>query len=375
MPRLLADSAAMVKRLLVRTARAVGVPPRKNMHHWGPGAAFYEARWALRIRRAPVMTASEHAASVAAGPRKHKEIEETIGCSLCGDQRMRPLFHAHDRKRKRPRWNYHVVRCESCGFLYRHPGIQPEHLGNLYSSGKYAQFLGGHYTAKRKRRYRLALDAFEPLFEDGGGRRLLDFGCGNGLFMEMAHERGFDVHGVDLAADAVEVARQRPGCEKAFHGSPMDVPEIAAGGFDVITMWSVLAHLPRPVEDLSMLRGLLAPDGVLLILTINANSLLLKRQLDAWGAFTPNHLKFFAPSTLQLLLQRAGFAAVAFSTMYGDAFEVGRTRLSPREQKRRRRAVERGNRANMMRAVGFADPGGPARAGFRREGIRTQVFE
>ena len=361
--------APMVVRHLVRAAYALGVPSRNNFHHWAPAAAFYEARWALKLRRAPVMTASEHAASVAGQKRRHKRIEETIGCLLCGEDRKQPLFHARVGRRV----NYHVVRCPSCGFLYRHPGIRPEKLGNLYSSGKYAEFLGGHYTAKRQRRYRLVMDAFAPLFEDGGGRRLLDFGCGNGLFMETAHERGFDVHGVDLAADAVEVARQRPGCEKAYFGSPMDVPEIAAGGFDVITMWSVLAHLPRPVDDLTMLRGLLKPDGVLLVLTINAHSLLLKRELDRWGAFTPNHLVFFTPTTLSDLFRRAGFGAAAFNTMYGDAIESGKTRLPPREQERRRKAVDRGNRANMMRAVAFADPQGPARIAFERD-VRTLVL-
>ena len=88
-------------------------------------------------------------------------------------------------------------------------------------------------------------------------------------------------------------------------------------------MWSVLAHLPRPVEDLTMLRGLLADDGVLLVLTINANSLLLKRQLDAWGAFTPGHLKFYAPATLRRLLELAGFETVVFRTMYSDDIEAG----------------------------------------------------
>jgi SAM-dependent methyltransferase len=181
------------------------------------------------------------------------------------------------------------------------------------------------------------------------------------MFMQVAHERGFDPHGVDLAADAVESARRRPGGAKAFHGSPLEVPEIAAGGFDVITMWSVLAHLPRPVEDLTMLRGLLAPDGVLLVLTINANSLALKRQLDAWGAFTPGHLKFFSPDTLRLLLRRAGFGAVVFRTMYSDDIEAGTSPLPGREQRRLRRAVDRGNRGGMLRAVAFADSGGPER--------------
>jgi SAM-dependent methyltransferase len=53
------------------------------------------------------------------------------------------------------------------------------------------------------------MEPFGRLFRKGRGRRLLDFGCGNGLFLEMAHRRGFDCYGVDLAADAIEVARQR----------------------------------------------------------------------------------------------------------------------------------------------------------------------
>ena len=43
-------------------------------------------------------------------------------------------------------WDYHVVRCAGCGFLFRHPGIRPERLGDLYSSGKYAKFLAGKYN-------------------------------------------------------------------------------------------------------------------------------------------------------------------------------------------------------------------------------------
>ena len=92
------------------------------------------------------------------------------------------------------------MRCPSCGFLYRHPGIRPERLGELYA-GQYDKFLTGRYARKRQARYRMVMDAFGEVFADGAGRRLLDFGCGAGLFLELAHERGFDGYGVDLSAD------------------------------------------------------------------------------------------------------------------------------------------------------------------------------
>ena len=124
-------------------------------------------------------------------------------------------------------------------------------------------------------------------------------------------------------------------------------------------MWSVLAHLAQPIEDLSMLRRLLSPDGVLLILTVNAGSLVLKRRLETWGGFTPNHLLFSSPQTLPLLLRRAGFSAVVAPPWYGDRVERGTSLLTPASQRRLRRTVDRGNRGNMLRAAAFADPDGP----------------
>jgi SAM-dependent methyltransferase len=332
-----------------------------------PGAAtLYHLRWRWLLRRSRPITVREHAARVRPGGLG--EIEQVTACVLCGAETVQPLWEAM--YRKRGRWTYHVVRCAACGFLFRHPGIRPERLGDLYAKAGYKRFLTGRYSEQRAERYELVMDAFAPLFEEGAGRRLLDFGSGAGLFLEVAHRRGFDGHGVDLSRASVGVARKRPGGAKAHFGSPLEVPEIAAGGFDVITLWSVLAHLPRPVDDLTMLRGLLAPGGVLLVLTVNANSLLLKAWRHRWNGFTPNHLVFFSPETLCLLLRTAGFGAVAMRPMYGDRIERGAEPLPAWQMARFRRTVERGNQGNMLRAVAFADPDGPAKWGLEADAVR-----
>jgi len=335
-------------RLVFRHLR---VPPGTMRPYALPGAApLHELRWRRRLRRAPTVDFAEHAAAVGVG-----EIEEPVACSLCDGRLVQPLLRAPH--------GYHVVRCAACGFLYRNPGIRPSRLGDLYA-GHYSHFLTGSYSANRKRRYRLVMDAFDPLFADGTGRRLLDFGCGAGLFLELAYERGFEGYGVDLSQDSVEKARQRPSGAHAYFGAPGDVPEIAAGGFDLVTMWSVLAHLATPVEDLTLLRSLLADDGALTILTVNANSLRLKANGSGWGGFTPNHLKFYAPATLPLLLRRAGFEAVVMRPMANDLVEAGASPLTARQERRMRRVVADGDRGNMLRAVAFARADGPARWGF-----------
>ena len=343
----------------VRRAARRFIPPPSTWHLTLPGVAWLlELRWQARIRRAAVMSPEQHMAAVADPQRHHSQIELPLPCSLCGGARLQELLHPTT-----PGWDYHVVRCVGCGFLYRHPGIRPDRLGDLYASGRYAKFLAGEYTEERVHRYEVAMAAFGSLFESGRGRRLLDFGCGNGLFLDIAHERGFDCHGVDLAEDAIAIARTKPSGAHAYHGAPEDVPEIAAGGFDVITLWSVLAHLAAPVEDLTRLRRLLAPDGVLVLLTVNAGSLKLRRQLERWEGFTRNHLLFSAPETLPLLLRRAGFAAVVMPPWYGEPVELGTSLLRPRAQRRLRRAIDRGNRGNMLRGAAFADPEGPRRWG------------
>lgn len=343
---------ATAKRALSRLLygrRYDGVPAAQRVYVRPGERLLRELSWRRLVHDAEIITLDEFRERAPLGP-----IEEYLSCVLCGESRQQPLFRPQGGGKKKRTWSYTVVRCPSCGFLYRNPGIRPERLGDLYAKN-YSGFLTGDYAANRQRRYRLTMDSFGQAFREGGGRRLLDFGCGSGLFLELAEQRGFDVTGVDLSPDSVKLANERLRRGRAYHGVAEEIPQIARGGFDVITLWSVLAHLPRPLDDFARFRRLLAPGGVLLILTVNANSLLLKATGDRWNGFTKNHLMFYSAQTLPVLLGRTGFAGVAFSHFYGDTIEAGTTRLPEAYRRRLRRAVEASDGGNMLRAVAFAD--------------------
>ncbi|GAA3447750.1 class I SAM-dependent methyltransferase [Planomonospora venezuelensis] len=343
-------SARRVISRFVYGSRYDGIPWGQRVYVRPGERLAREVQWRMRLRRAPVITLQDYQARTGLG-----EIEEFVTCHMCGDTRQQPLFRPADGKGK---WTYQVVRCPACGFLYRNPNIRPERLGDLYAKN-YSGFLTGTYAAGRQRRYRLTMDAFSPVFDKGddGGRdrRLLDFGCGAGLFLEIAEERGFDAVGIDLSPDSVAEANRRLTRARAYHGVPQDVPEIAGGGFDVITLWSVLAHLPRPIQDFKMFRSLLGPGGVLLILTVNAASLQLKAYGSKWNGFTRNHLMFYSAETMPALLRRTGFAGVAFAPFYGDTVEAGTTKLPEPMRRRLRRNVRAADGGNMLRALAFAD--------------------
>lgn len=351
---------ALVKKLLYgRRYDHIPWPQRVYLRPGDRQVRRVQRAW--RHLRRPVLPSADYRAAVPLG-----EIEEFVDCPLCGGTRQQPLYRPRDANGG---WDYRVVRCPGCGFLYRNPNIRLERLGDLYATG-YSRFLTGRYAEHRHRRYRVTMDSVAPIFESGDGRRLLDFGCGAGLFLELAERLGFECSGVDLSPDSVAQARQRLAEPRVFHGSPAGVPEIAAGGFDVVTMWSVLAHLPRPVEDLSMLRGLLRDDGVLVILTVNAGSLHLAGMGSRWQGFTRNHLMFYSRDTLPRLLRLAGFGAVGFAPFHGDEVASGRSALPPAQLARLRRRVAATDGGNMLVAVGFATAAGADRWGNRLSDLR-----
>ncbi|OIJ89976.1 class I SAM-dependent methyltransferase [Streptomyces colonosanans] len=58
------------------------------------------------------------------------------------------------------------------------------------------------------------LDAYVRMADEFGARRVLDIGCGTGVFALLLAERGIEVVGVDPARASIDVARGKPGSER-----------------------------------------------------------------------------------------------------------------------------------------------------------------
>ncbi|MGW7256408.1 class I SAM-dependent methyltransferase [Streptomyces sp. NPDC054834] len=58
------------------------------------------------------------------------------------------------------------------------------------------------------------LDAYVHMAEQVAARRVLDIGCGTGVFALLLADRGIEVVGVDPAEASIEVAKGKPGSER-----------------------------------------------------------------------------------------------------------------------------------------------------------------
>ncbi|MFJ2264341.1 class I SAM-dependent methyltransferase [Streptomyces sp. NPDC087844] len=85
------------------------------------------------------------------------------------------------------------------------------------------------------------LDAYVRVAEEFGVRRVLDIGCGTGVFALLLAGRGIEVVGVDPARASLDVARAKPGSEQVrwIHGDATTLPPLRV---DLATMTANVAQ-------------------------------------------------------------------------------------------------------------------------------------
>jgi SAM-dependent methyltransferase len=94
--------------------------------------------------------------------------------------------------------------------------------------------------------YEAVLDELEI----GHGTRLLDVGCGAGLFLKLAEQRGATVSGLDAAAPMIEIARGRTPTAELVVGEMEQLP-FANRSFDVVTGFNAYQFAANPGRALA----------------------------------------------------------------------------------------------------------------------------
>lgn len=114
-------------------------------------------------------------------------------------------------------------------------------------------------------RFKLARDLVAPL----AGRRLLDYGCGDGTFLSLVHDLFPSALGVDI--DPLQIA----DCAVRFAGAPgvrfLTTDRLADSvhdaSYDAVVCMEVLEHCPDDIQSIVLddLRRVTAPGGTLVI--------------------------------------------------------------------------------------------------------------
>jgi SAM-dependent methyltransferase len=165
--------------------------------------------------------------------------------------------------------------------------------------------LDRYFNPDRLRRIRL-LSTFHLSYlqKFSTGRRVLDFGCGEGTFVRQAKDEGWSAVGVDLNEALIDAANVHWGFNDLYK---MTLEELLKTGwkFDAIYSNQVFEHLRRPVEVGVALTTLLAPGGLIYLEVPNANR--IREFVSRGQTLDPtSHFNHFTVETLSRLIERIG---------------------------------------------------------------------
>jgi SAM-dependent methyltransferase len=96
------------------------------------------------------------------------------------------------------------------------------------------------------------------------GTRVLDIGCGSGMFCRLAAQRGAGVDGIDAAPALIDIARQRVPAGHFWVGEMETLP-FDSNEFDVVTGFNSFQYAANPQRALAEAARVVRRDGRALI--------------------------------------------------------------------------------------------------------------
>jgi 2-polyprenyl-3-methyl-5-hydroxy-6-metoxy-1,4-benzoquinol methylase len=244
---------------------------------------------------------------------------QKVHCNLCGADDTDLLFIGHDRLHKLP-GEFHMVQCRECGLIYQNPQLDtqevltyyPEHYHSYYSP--IGQETSWFRRLDRQRGVQRRCQVVQKRVEKPG--KLLDVGCGTGIFINGMYQNGWQVFGSDLNPKIVELAQKHLG----FDIRTGELAEIGYPDnfFDVVTMWDVLEHVHDPRRTLVEIARILKPGGWVLMNTPNPVGLDARIFGTTWiGWDVPRHLHVMSPTVMSRYLEETGFGPAEFLSFTG----------------------------------------------------------
>ena len=232
-----------------------------------------------------------------------------ISCNLCGSQKFQILSFS---KKYPDRRVGDVVRCSGCGLVYR----------NFYP--KYDSSPSQHHETHHRIDYPAkCTEGRLGMFNDYLGKvssyrkynRILDVGPGQGFFLKLCSDKGWEVFGVEINTELVEFTTNKLGI-KIFNGS-LEQAQYEENYFDVVTFWNVLDHLIKPDGALEEAYRILRPGGAVFLRVPNAVfhiacQWLFHKLCKLWNGVrrfdhSVIHLYSFNRVTISRYLRKAGF--------------------------------------------------------------------
>jgi cyclopropane fatty-acyl-phospholipid synthase-like methyltransferase len=173
------------------------------------------------------------------------------------------------------------------------------------------------------------VEAIRKTFPSSGAVRLLEVGCGSGIYIRYAalHNGRLTASGLELQAEVAAEARKNIaawGLADRVEIVHEDVRERAPeAAFDIVTLYNNIYYFPvdERVALFRRLAAFLKPGGFLLAVTCCQGGSVAVEALNLWGAATAGAGRLPTVNEMTAQMREAGFGAVqTFRLAPGESF-------------------------------------------------------
>jgi ubiquinone/menaquinone biosynthesis C-methylase UbiE len=165
------------------------------------------------------------------------------------------------------------------------------------------------------------------------GSRVLDAGCGAGMWVQFLREKGYAVEGLDFSSELVERLRRTYPDTQWTEGDIRRMP-FADASFDAVFSWGVVEHDEAgPAAALREFFRILKPGGVAVV-TVPLNTAAQRRSSEVLHRRPGSAHAFFqymmSVDELADELRGAGFDVIAADPLRGTVLQMVAPRLASR---------------------------------------------
>lgn len=219
-----------------------------------------------------------------------KEFVENRNCPVCQKNTYTFMF-------KKEGGDY--VKCDCCQMVYLNPVFIDDQLIEYYRNNHAEQSgVVADDTDFYTDLYSQGADSIENNVSVGS---ILDVGCSGGAFLDLAKQRGWETHGIELNQVESSLSRKKG---HIVYGKV--IGELSLDNkFEAISLWDVFEHIKDGGKALASMSKLLTENGVIFLQIPSADSLAARILHEKCNMFDGlEHVNLYGAKTLAQLLEK-----------------------------------------------------------------------
>ncbi len=237
---------------------------------------------------------------------------KNLPCNNCEGNSGSVIVRGNDLLEDLP-GTFQFMICDRCGVLRQEPRLDWVDLKVYYQPGYVCHSPQFSKTKKTLKELNRALGPKKRVdlvqkYKKGG--KWLDVGCGSGLIIQAAKDRGYwTLSGIEPVIEMAEYTSTHLNIP-VFTGTFEEFP-VQESEYEIVSMWDVIEHLFEPFNAINKVTKILKPGGVFVFTTTNLSSLDRKIFKETWlGYDLPRHLYLFPDSLLRQVLYDQGLEVI-----------------------------------------------------------------